>query len=383
VFRFSNNPAAVSVSDGIQDAFQYLQISWRRWLPIVGAIAACTFVMYTLIGSIDSRAFYYVDRYTGRIVWSPDALNRLSPVIAAGVVGMLLSVIGSMVFYATAIAGLRNRPLTAGYVVGRGLLMIVAGLLVGLAAAGAILLLAIMFVITPLLGILAILAAIPVGFYLVIRIIFMGLAIFDGFGPIEGLQESWRLSQGSVLRLFGWGVMAGLISIGISIIAGVIVAPFSTSGLAPLAQAASTAVTVAGSCLVTFMMAVLYESERARKDPSLYPYPAWPGYGPYGPQPYAPGPYPANPTAMPGWVSPNGPYPAGPYAPGPYPANPTAMPGWVTPGPAPAWAANEAQPAALDSAGPGPTPPQTWNSGETDPTQQPPNAPKPPEPPAS
>ena len=263
-----------------------------------------------------------------------------------------------------------------------------------------------------LLIILLILAAIPGAIYLLIRLIFTSLAIFDGFGPIAGIRESWRLSQGSVSRMLGWGALAFLVTIGIGILAGVIAAGFDGSGLLAVAEAASAAVTLTGSCLIVFMMAVLYESERARKDPTLYPVPAWPGYGSYpaepyvpGPapawpaRPYAPGPYtagpyaggpapawpatpyaPADPTAIPGWIGPNGPapaWPAAPYAPGPYPANPAAMAG-----PAPAWAANQAQPVTLDPAGPGPDPAPMGNSNETDPTQQPPNATQPPEAPA-
>ena len=70
------------------------------------------------------------------------------------------------------------------------------------------------------------------------------------------------------------------------------------------------------SCFIVFMMAALYESERARKDPSLYPIQPMPGYpapyptGPYGQQPYPTAPYGP------------GQYPAGPYAPGPWAPQP-------------------------------------------------------------
>ena len=32
MFTFSHHPTAIGVSDGIQDAFGYLQKSWRTWL---------------------------------------------------------------------------------------------------------------------------------------------------------------------------------------------------------------------------------------------------------------------------------------------------------------------------------------------------------------
>lgn len=390
MFTFSHHPTAITVSDGIQDAFLYLQKSWRTWLPVVGVIAACALVTRALVGSIDVRTLYHQDVYTGRVVWNPDALNKLWGTAAAGLVVGLLSWIGGWVFYATAIAGLRNRSVMLSGVIVRGLVSLLSGLVVAVVAIFVVTSLlmvgiAIAVVVPPVGGLLIILwalAAIPVSVYLLVRLIFTSLAVFDGFGPIAGIRESWRLSQGSVLRMLGWGALAFLMTIGIGIIAGIIAAGFDGSGLVAVAQAGSTAVTLTGSCLVVFMLAVLYESERARKDPMLYPVPAWPGYGSYPAGPYAGGPYPTDPTAIPGWIDPNGPvpaWPAAPYAPGPYPANQGAMPGWVAPGPAPAWATNPAQPAALDLAGPGPDPAPMGNSNETDPTQEPPNATQPPE----
>ncbi|HEX7498296.1 MAG TPA: hypothetical protein VF344_07535 [Candidatus Limnocylindrales bacterium] len=431
MFHFSHHPTAISVSDGVQDAFQYLQKSWQTWLPVVGVVAACALVTHAIVGSLDINSLYHQDVITGRVVWNPDAWSKVSGALAARLVDAVLSGIAGWVFYATAIAGLRNRPVTLAGVVGRGLTTVLSGLIV---AAAAIVLVTGLFLgaaavaigapgIGRLLIVLLIVAAVPAAIYVVIRLIFTGLAIFDGFGPIGGIQESWRLSQGSVLRMLGWGALALLMTLGVSIIAGVIVAPFSGSRLAAVAEGAGAAVTLTGSCLVAFMMAVLYESERARKDPTLYPVPAWPGYGsfpaepydagpyparPYAPGPYTagpyaggpypvnpsapgwvpPGPYPADPTAVPGWTVPSGPAPAWPpppYAGGPYPPNPSAG-GWVMPGPAPAWAANPtdpAHPASLKPAGAGPDPRDVGNTDKTDPTGTPPGAPQPPETPAT
>lgn len=372
MFRLSNNPAAISAADGLQDALAYLQKSWRRWVPVVGAIAAFSLLTYGLVGSLDARSLYHLDAQTGLAVWNADALSKLAGPIASGFASALVVAVGSWVFYATAIAGLRNRPLTFSGVVVRGLVTVLSGVIVAAAAIilviGLILALVAVATVAPpvarLLVILLALAATPVVIYLLVRFVFTGLAIFDGFGPIEGIRESWRLSQGSVLRMFGWGVLALVMNIAIASVGSVMVALFSTTETAPLAQAASAALGATGSCLIIFMMSVLYESERARKDPTLYPYPAWPGSGSQPPALYAPGPVPA--------------WPAGQYTPGPYPANPAAMPGWVAPGPIgppPAWATNPANPTAVDPAAPGPKPAPMGNSGETDPTQQPPSAP--------
>jgi hypothetical protein len=353
VFRFSNNPAAIGVFDGIQDALTYLQTSWRKWLPVVGVIAAFSFVAYVLTGPLDPGVLYHTDVDTGRVVLNSDALSKLYGSIASGLSYLLLAAIGGWFFSATAIGGLRNRPLTFSRVIARGLVTVLSGIIVAAAAAILVTGLILVAVVAPPLRLTTIMLALgttPVAIYLLVRLVFTGLAIFDGFGPIGGIQESWRLSQGSVSRIFGWGMLALLMNIAIGAIASIIVSPFSMTGIAPLAQAASAAIATTGSCLVVFMMAVLYESERACKDPTLYPYPAWLGYGSQPAGPYAPGPalaYPARPYAP-------GPYTAGPYAGGPDPASP-------------------ASPAALDPAA-GPDPAPLGNSAETDPTQQPPNA---------
>jgi hypothetical protein len=303
-----------------------------------------------------------------------------------------VSLVASWVFYATAIAGLRNRPVTLESVVLRGLLYLVAGILMAVVAFVAILavtiLVVVVTVLSPPLGVLLILllvfAAIPVALYLEARLILTGMAIFDGFGPIEGIKESWRLSNGSVMRLLGWGVMAWLISLAFAILAGVVSTPFTLGGLAPVGQGFSAGVTAVAACLTTYMMAVIYESQRARLDPTLYgpppapayfgypgPGPAWPAYQgtppawPGAPGTPPPGFYPGPNAAGPGWPGAPGTPPAWPGAPGTPPAwpgaptNPTAIPGWVNPNAAPAW------------------PPSAQGDAP------PPSAPKPPEPPAS
>ena len=226
-----------------------------------------------------------------------------------------------------------------------------------------IIILAVMTVIVAPIGVLLILAAIPALIYLYVRVVFYRLAIFDGFGPIEGIREAWRLSDGSAMRLFGWGLMAVLIEILFSIVGGLAAAPFNAANAQPIGQAMSAAVTTVFACFSVFMMAVLYESERARKNPAAYgltmapnpyatsPYPAGP-YG-VGPNPYAQGqypqaPYPANPYSQ---------YPAAPYPqqyPPQYPAAPPATAsGWQT------------NPPTLQPwpTAPAPTP-QTWTPGQ-------------------
>jgi hypothetical protein len=326
VFRLSTHPAAITVTQGIGDGFNYLGASWRRWLPVVVVVAACTFVLYAIFGSTDTTNLVYTDPYTNEVTWSPDTSSRISAAVAVGLSTGLVTLIGSWVFYATAIAGLRSKPLTVSDIVVRGLLTVAAGIVMAVVAIAAVVVWAVVTVIVPAVGILLFFVAMPFAIYLAIRLVFVSMAIFDGFGPIEGIKESWRLSRGSATRLFGWGLMAGLITIGFAIAGGIVSAPFTVSKAQPVGQAFSTAVTTIGSCFSIFMMAVLYESERARKDPATYGYgpgmaypwpnPTWPGGGPYAAGPYAPGAYPPGPSAA-------GPYPGGPlYAPGSYPVGP-------------------------------------------------------------
>ena len=350
MFRFSMNPAAIGITDGIQDAFAYLQQTWRMWLPVIVAIAACSFVVYAIVGPVDTSTIYHVDPDTNQIVWNQDqATGVLARFAAAGAVTGLAGLIGSWVFDAIAIGGLRHRPITLGGIVVRGLVAVAASLVVGVAFGCAAIILVIVTVFVTPIGVLLILAAVPLTIYVGIRIIFYSLAVFDGFGPIGALEESWRLSDGAVMRMLGWGLMAILISLAFGILAGV-----TTSiggGLQPLGQALSTGVSTTGSCFTVFLMAVLYESQRARMDPNLYPY-APGAFYPAGPYPYGPGPYPAGPYASGPYAA--GPYPGGPgpYAPGSYPGGPAwpgvpatpppgtqgAVPGWVNPN-APNWPA--------------------------------------------
>jgi hypothetical protein len=326
VFSFSAHPATISVTQGIQDAFGFLVASWRRWLPIVLLISVFTLVIYAVvysyIGSTDFRSLYYVDSYTGKIVWEPDAQSRLwslvPPLVGLGLVEVVLNLVATWVFTATAIGGLRGRPMTVSYVVGRGLRVLAAGFLLGLAAIVALFLLLVIAVATMGIGFLLWFAAIPAAIYISMRLAFMSLAIFDGFGVIDGMKESWRLSERSVLRIFGWSLMAGLIGLAFGLIAGIVSAPFSTSGAQSISQAVSSCVSATASCLGVFMMAVLYESQRARMDPNLYGPVPMPMYGGYG--------YPTQPGAIPGWVNPNA--STANYG---YPVQPPAGSGWTSP----------------------------------------------------
>jgi hypothetical protein len=334
VFTFTTHPAAVTVTDGVGIAFGYLQKSWRTWLPAVVVVAICSFAAYTLVGQIPSSDLYTIDSSTGQVVVDQAALGKYIGTLFE-TVGILaiVQLIAGWVFNACAIAGLRDRPLTASYVVGRGLMTLAASILIGLLFGCAALALILVTVVVLPIGILLDLAAIPLAIYVGVRLSFTSLAIFDGFGPIGGIQESWALSERSVLRVFGWGLMIVLISIGFGIVGSFFSVPLATGRLAPVGEAASSAISTTATCLTTFMIAVLYESQRSRRDPTLYEFAPGPGYpGPgYPGYPGPGGSYPAWPPTPPPGQYPQPPYPGGPYQPGgPYPGAP--YPGAPYPG---------------------------------------------------
>jgi hypothetical protein len=373
------HPIAIGVSDGVQAAFSYLQISWRRWLPAVLVVAVLTGIIYTIVGSTDTTTLYQVDRETGRIIWYAGSDKKLWGIAGSiGAIG-LVGLVATWVFTAAAIAGLRGRPMTLDFVLGRGLMDLAASILLGLAGIVGVIALGVLLVVAPPLGILALLAAIPVSIYLVIRVVFYTLAIFDGYGPVEGISESWRLSRGAVVRVFGWGLLAILISLGFSIVATIVDALF-TGSTASVGRSLAAVATTTGSCFTVFMMAVLYESERARHDPAAYGIAAGPGY----PPPYPGAPYPSGPAqyqGAPAWPN-AGPYagaqPQYPGGPIPYPGAPAPYPTAPYPGAqppsalAPSWQAG-AQPPQPMSGWVVPQAPPAW------PSPQPPAASWPPQ----
>ena len=425
VFSFSAHPATLTVTQGIQDAFRYLGASWRRWLPMVLIVSAGTLVayavLYSAVTSDGFRSLYYIDSYSGQVVWAPDAQSRLWSIFGAGAgLGLLagiLNLVAGWVFTATAISGLRHRPLTLSFVVERGLRVFAAGFILGLAAVAGFVVLVLFTIATMGIGFLLFFAAVPAFIYMICRLQFMSLAIFDGFGVIDGMKESWRLSQRSVLRIFGWALMAVLLTIVFSIAGGIASLPFSASGATPIAQAVSSGVSATASCFLVFMIAALYESQRARMDPGLYgpapmPFYAGPGYPPapygypaqppagygYPPQPPAGQGYPPQPPAGQGWTGPSAPLTGyGWVNPSPqpptfnYPGQAQPGSGWVVPGAPPSGPAYPSAPqgwVAPPQAGPAPqtgpvAPPQTGPVAPPPPDAGPTEPPAPTEPPTT
>jgi hypothetical protein len=375
MIQFSNHPAAISVSEGARDAWNETTRTWRFWLPVV-LVAGTVVGLASAYATSATQNVVRYNAYTNEVIWGPDLSTTIWTFLAAELVAMAAAYVASCFFFGLAVSRLRGWPLTGHWIVRRGLLALWSGLIVFLGVVAVLILLLVIFVVSIGLGFLALLAAIVPGVYVAIRLSLSGVAIFDGAGPVEGLTRSWDLSRGSVLRIFGWGLVAGLLSLAFSIAGSVCALPFSLAGVQVGAQLISSLLTLPATVLATFMIAILYESQRARRDPSLYPPdprwfapppgwwapPGWtpsglgppPGWTPsYPPAPYPPGAYP--PGAYPPYMYPPGAYPPGAYPPYMYP--PSAYPPPSSP-PAP-YPPGAYPPGAYP---PGPLPP-SWPQG--------------------
>ena len=270
--EFPAHPGRVSASQGLRVALRLMVSSWRVWLSAIAALAALAFAFRALVGAVDVDTLFTTDQATGRVSMAPGQEGHVLVLLGGGAFLALLGAMGGWVFSGLAIAGLRpGRRLTAAWVAGRGLLTFAYAALVGLVAVSAFVALAVVAALSPTSGAILLLLVGAAGLYAFVRLIFVTLLIFDGRGPIEAVRESWRLSDGSVARLAGWVVMVVLIGEGLSLLLGPTVALVAASGSAPAAEAVSGAFAMVAATYSTFFMAVLYESQRARAYPALYP----------------------------------------------------------------------------------------------------------------
>jgi len=355
MFRFSNHPAAITVSDGVRDAWNYMLATWRRWSPIM-LVAGVIGALVSLATSDSFSSVLYYDQVDGTYRVTNNWPDQAGGVAALLILQLVVTFLATCYYYGLAVSGLRGRPLTVGWLIERGILNLVADVLLTLGFVACVLFLVIVAIATGGVGILLFFVAIPVAIYVAVRLVLVDMAIFDGAGPIEGIQASWNLTRGAALRVFGWGLMGVLISILFGIGATLIAMPFTAAKATAATELISSVATGVATVLVTFMVAILYESPRARWDPGLYPMPAAPyPPNPWGqPTPYPPGyPYPPYPPTA---------YP--PYPPTAYPPNPWGQPTPYPPGypyppapPAPPAGQPPAPPAGQPPVGQPPAPP--------------------------
>ena len=353
--RFDRHPATVGVGDGLGMAWRYLLATWELWAAPVVAIAIVS-------GLLNSYATSTATNLAVTPTSSAQALEQVrSMIVPFFGVTMLLTIASVVVgwFYAAiAIHGLRGRPITGDWVLGAGLRSFAGSILMAVAWIGAWIVFALLAVITQGILLIALIGLIPAAIYVMIRLFFWTLAIFDGAGITESFRVSWDLSQGAVLRMLGWGITFVVISILVSI--GVRIVTFPLGGVPAIAAFVSQIFTGTIGVFTLFGTAILYESQRWAKMPPAYgqpvapaPTPPWatpgaPTQGGYPPSAYPPSPYPP--------ASSYPPAPADPYAPPPAPGG-YGQPGVSGPPPAPG---DPGTPPALVPWGPVP-PPTTWS----------------------
>ena len=267
--RFESPPAAVTVGEGVSAAARYWRETLELWILPVVAVGIIGGAATWLLGSValDQATISSDIRERGDIV---AVLQLVLPqILVLTAVTTVVAILASWVYVAIAIAGLRGRALTAGWIVGAGLRTLVAGIIqtaAVLAAFGLAILLG-----GPLALILFLVLIVP-AIYLSLRLTFWQYAIFDGDGIIPGLRTTWAITRGGVLRIAGWGLAIAGISLLVRIGIGVVTA-LLRDDLAPVAAGISALSDAAFAAFQVIVIAILYESQRLRHLPQPPPAP--------------------------------------------------------------------------------------------------------------
>jgi hypothetical protein len=265
--EFTVPPAQVGIADGLALATRYWAASVERWvLPVVAVALASGLASWLFTGSLSDRET--LDRLVRLSVsGTPLDPGELPRLVAGPLAVAIVSLAAGWFLTANAVAGLRDRDVTLAWVVTGGFRSFVANLLIGLLAATALLpLLAL-----GALGLLLALALLPVGIYLLVRATFWTLAVFDGHGIGPGFGVTWTITRASVLRVIGWSL--AVLPLGIVAAVGQLVVDAVLGPVAkPFADAIGAAANVVVSSYTIIVLAVLYESQRARRlQPGVVP----------------------------------------------------------------------------------------------------------------
>lgn len=267
--QFESPPAAVTVGEGVSAAARYWRETLELWILPVVAVGIIGGAATWLLGSValDQATISSDIRERGDIV---AVLQLVLPqILVLTAVTTVVAILASWVYVAIAIAGLRGRVLTAGWIVGAGLRTLVAGIIqtaAVLAAFGLAILLG-----GPLALILILVLIVP-AIYVSLRLTFWQYAIFDGDGIIPGLRTTWAITRGGVLRIAGWGLAIAGISLLVRIGVGVATA-LLRDDLAPVAAGISALSDAAFAAFQVIVIAILYESQRLRHLPQPPPAP--------------------------------------------------------------------------------------------------------------
>ena len=266
---FSRSAAWVTIGEGLTLGARYWAASWERWVLAVAAVALTDGLATWLLGST------LLDQATMTQLMHPGG-GGIDPSVLPGLLAgplavSMVSLIADWFLFANAVAGLRGREVTLGWVLGAGLRTLLLLVGVALLLSGAV---AILALLGPV-GLLLMLSAVPVVVYLAFRLQFWVIGVFDGLGVTAAARSSLEITRGAVLRVVGWW----LALMGLSLVVGAFSAATSI-----LFSALPVVPAVVGSLLSTsfqafsvIVVAILYESQRLR----------WMGLAaaPYGSQP--------------------------------------------------------------------------------------------------
>lgn len=267
-FDFGGSAATLTIGTAYRAALALMRATVPRWaipaavITIANIVAAG--VLLRLLGDAAAGLPALVSQNAQSIAVDPAAFTDLvgRSVAAASVataVLWLISMVGSLLFAALAIDGLRGGRLAIGEVFRRGVAGLVASLVVSLAIVGGFLLVMVVATVLPFLLLVAFPVLLVALVYVQARMSFVVLAAMDGAGVLGSVRRSWQISEGAVLRVIGWYLVAALVGFLAGIPLGIL------SGLVPVVGSAIAGfLGIALSAYLLLVTAGLYESQRLR-----------------------------------------------------------------------------------------------------------------------
>ena len=252
-------PAAwVTIGEAFGLALRYWTATWDRWLLAVVAVALADGLATSLLGDT------LVDQQLMRQLMAGEVVDTaIVPRLMAGPLAVaVVSIVADWFLYANAVAGLRGREVTLGWVLRSGLRVLAALVLVSVAVT----LLASVLVLLGPVGLLLILVALVPALYVGIRCQFWAVGIFDGHAIGPSLRQSWDLTRGAVLRVLGWGAAMFGLSLVVGIVVGIATGALAVmpGPMAGIPAAVGSLVQTAFGAFAVIMTAILYESQRLR-----------------------------------------------------------------------------------------------------------------------
>ncbi len=278
---FVRSPAFATLGEGVSLAARYWRATWDRWLLAVVAVALVTGLAEWLLGGS------VVDQRTVSRALLPGSQGQLDPAelprLMAGPLAVgAVSLVAGWFLLANAVAGLRGREVTLRWVLPSGLRAFAAGMIVALAFV------ALLVFSTGLgpIGLLVMLAVLPVLLYAALRLVFWNLAVFDGSGIGQGARSSWGLTRNSVLRVLGWEL--AVVGLGLLVTVVDVLIASALADAPVVASVLASAIDTALQAFTIVVSAILYESQRLRtQPPPVMARPSTP-YDPEGPFPPPP-----------------------------------------------------------------------------------------------